>query len=134
MRREHHPATIACERPARLARLTVVNRAANGPSGVIQELHLSDYVGRPPALLAPSSNLIGTIDASITAGDRHRYPATSESWICDAPLEAVQRIERPKPQLRAKDLIAELDSINTQIHRIMFQVERAVAKLATNAI
>jgi len=35
-------------------------------------------------------------------------------------------------KIRAKDLVAELDSINAQIHRIMFQVERAVARLATN--
>jgi hypothetical protein len=35
-------------------------------------------------------------------------------------------------QARAKDLIAELNAINTQIHQIMFQVERAVARLATS--
>jgi hypothetical protein len=37
-----------------------------------------------------------------------------------------------RPQTRAKDLIAELNAINTQIHQIMFQVEKAVARLATS--
>ena len=35
------------------------------------------------------------------------------------------------PRLKAKDLIAELNLINSQIHRIMSQVDRAVTRLGT---
>jgi hypothetical protein len=60
------------------------------------------------------------------------YGAASETLIRGAPVRR-QPIEAAPPlRLRAKDLLAELNAINDQIHKIMFQVERAVSRLATS--
>jgi hypothetical protein len=77
--------------------------------------------------------LEGTVGATISAIDRHFYGEVSDIVTHGAPMDvAEQPAQSPPSQLRAKDLIAELHSINAQIHRIMFQVERAVAHLATS--
>ena len=76
----------------------------------------------------------GTVGTTVEAsGDPHFYVRQSEALIRGAPV--TQDATQPAPvsrQLRAKDLIAELHAINAQIHQIMFQVERAVSRLATS--
>ena len=47
------------------------------------------------------------------------------------PLNTERMPPPMAPRLKAKDLIAELTLINSQIHRIMFQVDRAVTRLGT---
>lgn len=79
----------------------------------------------------------GTIHAAVQAFEECSYDALSKEWVREEPLRLVAPCE-PFPHagesgLRAKDLIAELNSINAQIHRMMFQVERAVSRLATSA-
>lgn len=74
----------------------------------------------------------GTIDATVEAVERSFYGKRSDTLINGMPV-STEREERPMgaPRLRAKDLIAELNLINRQIHRIMFQVDRAVSRLGT---
>jgi hypothetical protein len=75
----------------------------------------------------------GTIEASIETIERLFYGGPSEALVSGAPVAASEPAPEPvRSRLRAKDLIAELDSINGQIHKMMFQVERAVARLATS--
>lgn len=81
------------------------------------------------------SPLKGTIGASVeaSAGQPDFYTQRSEALIRGAPVIQAPAQSRPAVrQLRAKDLIAELNTINAQIHQIMFQVERAVSRLATS--
>jgi hypothetical protein len=73
----------------------------------------------------------GTIDTSIEAVERSFYGEGSENLITGVPV-GVKALESPRARLRAKDLIAELNMINQQIHRIMFQVDRAVSRLGTS--
>jgi hypothetical protein len=75
----------------------------------------------------------GTIDASVEAVERTFYGKRSDMVVNGAPISArsTQSGSAP-PKLRAKDLIAELNLINRQIHRIMFQVDRAVTRLGTS--
>jgi hypothetical protein len=79
----------------------------------------------------------GTIHAAVQAIEECSYDALSNEWVREEPLRLVAPCERfadaRESGLRAKDLIAELNSINAQIHRMMFQVERAVSRLATSA-
>jgi hypothetical protein len=57
----------------------------------------------------------------------------SETLIRGVPVKVPQASsDGATSQSRAKDLIAELNAINLQIHRMMIQVERAVARLATS--
>jgi hypothetical protein len=82
-----------------------------------------------PAAMGPQ----GTVEATIASEDRHFYRQGSETLIRGAPLALAPRSrERDRGRVSAKDLVEELHSINSQIHRIMFQVEEAVARLATN--
>jgi hypothetical protein len=77
--------------------------------------------------------LVGTVDATVEAAERNYYDRGSEMLIRGAPLASGHLpANPPKPQFRAKDLIAELNIINSQIHQIIFQVEKAVAQLTTN--
>jgi hypothetical protein len=91
------------------------------------------------ALLLADAELLGaamqgTIGANVQAiGELDFYAQRSETLISGAPvIYDPARPERTTGQLRAKDLIAELHAINLQIHKIMFQVERAVSRLATS--
>lgn len=59
------------------------------------------------------------------------YHGASEAVTRGSPLAVKPpAAETVRPKLTAKDLIAELKTINGDIHRMMAQVERAVAKLA----
>ena len=106
-------------------------RHADANMANIQSLDLPTIAVRS-SIMIDFPELEGTVAASMDNG----YAAcgdSSQSLIQSAPVRARPPAVRQKPdRLRAKDLAAELDSINSQIHKIMFQVERAVARLATS--
>lgn len=86
---------------------------------------------------APSAHHLsmieGTIAAAETATSDQCYWPRSEGLVHTAPLrEAVADLPAARPQLRPKDLLVELESINAQIHHIMSQVEHAVSKLTVS--
>ena len=89
------------------------------------------------ALILPDVGEIGstrgTVDTNVEAIERSYYGDGSDTLINGAPVTPEANQAPPPPRFRAKDLIAELDLINGQIHRIMFQVDRAVERLGTNA-
>ena len=105
------------------------------PAPVIQVLRLSSALfGATVALPALADPLDGSIQTKVRLQSERFFGERSESLIHGAPLPARSSsvaTERTPGQLSAKDLIAELQTINSQIHRMMFQVERAVANLAT---
>jgi len=68
----------------------------------------------------------GTVNTNVDAIERPYYGDRSETLLSGAPVGTAGS---EPPRHRAKDLIAELKMINGQIHRIMFQVERAVTRL-----
>ena len=75
----------------------------------------------------------GTVGASVALDDRHFYVRASETLVRGTPLAIASKPPQRDPsRVRAKDLVEELHSINAQIHRIMFQVEKAVARLASS--
>ena len=76
------------------------------------------------------AHVCGTVGATLDAADRHYFGGPSEALIRGIPVAAKMPVVAPVPrQARTKDLIAELNAINAQIHQIMFQVEKAVARL-----
>lgn len=78
-----------------------------------------------------AARFCGTVGATLDGADRHYFAGPSETLIRGIPVAVKLPVAAPVPrQTLAKDLIAELSAINTQIHQIMFQVERAVARLA----
>jgi hypothetical protein len=111
-----------------------------GTQGIVHGPSPFGWAGQPAINLSGSSELhgsviAGTVDAAILSGADHDYGYRSEALISGAPLAATRQSLPPepvRPQLRAKDLVDEIRNINTQIHRIMSQVERAVARLATS--
>lgn len=107
---------------------------AHGVQPVIQELRLFASWSEPTALPEDHFLISGGVHANMRDAGEHFYGEPSETLIRGIPIPRAAPPPDPppiRPQLSAKDLIAELHSINTQIHRMMFQVERAVAKLAT---
>ena len=112
------------------------NEATLGSGGPVQMSALLGYaalifseVGQMEA-----ARVSGTIDASVVQGDPHYFAGASEMLIRGIPVTATNASQHipVRAQTRAKDLIAELNAINTQIHQIMFQVEKAVSRLATS--
>ena len=98
-----------------------------------ESLQISALLGFA-ALLSPDAGEArrGTVDATVEAVERSFYGKRSDTLINGMPVSTDH--EEPAmaaPRLRAKDLIAELNLINRQIHRIMFQVDRAVTRLGT---
>lgn len=80
------------------------------------------------------SLVVGTVDTNVADGNPHYFGGSSEMLTRGIPVAAKPSPAAPsRPQTRARDLIAELSEINTQIHHIMFQVEKAVSRLATSA-
>src|SRR5690348_11721326 len=62
----------------------------------------------------------GTIDTSVELTDPRFYGEGSETLIRGAPISPPEdQPARESRQRRAKDLIAELNTINAQIHQIM---------------
>lgn len=104
--------------------------AAGGP------LQVSALLGNAAAIVAGphvagSAPVDGTIGARIEAAERRFYPLKSDALICTGPVRPAPAPPVQRRILRARDLIGELHSINAQIHKIMFQVDKAVARLAT---
>lgn len=99
-----------------------------------ESLQISALLGFA-ALISPDVGEIGTsrgtVDTSVEAVERSFYGEGSENLISGTPIGSTSG-GLPPPRLRAKDLIAELNMINQQIHRIMFQVDRAVTRLGTS--
>jgi len=103
-----------------------------------ERLHPASLFGYAALLLSDAELLgfpvQGTVEASVETVDRRDFYAHgSETLIRGLPVSQEQTGSvAASRQLRAKDLIAELHAINAQIHHIMFQVERAVSRLATS--
>jgi hypothetical protein len=99
-----------------------------------ESLQISALLGFA-ALISPDVGEIGssrgTVDTSVEAVERSFYGEGSENLISGMPVGSTASGSAPA-RLRAKDLIAELNMINRQIHRIMFQVDRAVTRLGTS--
>ena len=76
-------------------------------------------------------DLYGTVPATIGVVDTGSYAHGSEALTRGHPVRSRAGGPKPRPIVSVRDLAAELDLINAQIHRIMFQVERAVARLVT---
>ena len=102
-----------------------------------ESLQISALLGFA-ALISPDIGEVGvargTVDTSVEAVERSFYGKRSDTVINGAPVVSPpDTAPGPvSPRLRAKDLIAELNMINRQIHRIMFQVDRAVTRLGTS--
>jgi hypothetical protein len=108
---------------------------ASGAQPAVLELRLSSELGRavPVLPLEMSDAIIGTVHSTMQPVSAGFYVERSEALIRGVPLASTAlpiAPRRTRTQLCAADLIAELQTINTQIHRMMFQVERAVANLA----
>ena len=98
----------------------------------IHSLDLHGVSASPSVVVAPS-DVQGTIAATLRQ-DQGWYRDSSH-WLIRGTLfpERARAPARPlPPRFRAKDLVDELGSINAQIHKIMSQVEKAVARLATS--
>ena len=81
------------------------------------------------------AEVAGTIGATISFERSAPYDSNSESLTHSAPLAALRSLVRSEssgPRISAPDLVPELNEINTEIHRIMSQVEKAVARLVTS--
>ena len=111
---------------------TAYGRAAEDIHADSLSVGLPEWVSRRP-FAAGAQDLDGTVPAALGEMDIGSYDYSSEALTRGWPVH-----ERPQPtgkslqKVSAKDLVAELDTINSQIHRIMSQVERAVARLATS--
>lgn len=108
---------------------------AGDAQAIVQELRLSDRSMRAISVLRLPADYVleGAVRVRMLPVEAGLYRDRSETLIRGIPL--VRTIPPPVPKAQppkhsAKDLIAELQSINNQIHRMMFQVERAVANLA----
>lgn len=123
---------------SRAPTLIVLTRGANESCAVpVHELKLAQRRDLAEVIApANSSNGFGWVTAAseAVAGNSY-YAAGPGPLISGAPVveRAPQAADRGWPRLSAKELIAELHSINTQVQRIMFQVDRAVARLATTS-
>ena len=74
----------------------------------------------------------GTVDATIETQDPHNYGVSSALLCNGAPSHPRRAHAATRADFRAKDLVDELKTINSQIHRIMFQVEKAVSRLSAS--
>jgi hypothetical protein len=80
-----------------------------------------------------SSTKPGTSATTIEAHAGHDDDVSSGTLASGGALSPAPEAHPPaRSDFRAKDLIEELQTINSQIHRIMFQVERAVSRLSSN--
>ena len=111
---------------------TAYGRAADDIHAGSLSVDLPEWVSQMPLAAAGSQELHGTVPATLEETDIESYASSSEALIWGQPVHRAPAAAKPPQKVSAKDLVAELDSINSQIHRIMFQVERAVARLATS--
>jgi hypothetical protein len=112
---------------------------ARPPAGTVQSMKLPEAAdGSTHALAAPhrlqSDPTSGTVDATVEGAEAGTYRTSSEALVGTFPVQSPEPDagEGGRLKLHAKDLIEELGAINAQIQRIMFQVEKAVAHLATS--
>jgi hypothetical protein len=101
--------------------------------------HYSLLGGRSgPSFAAADLNradLAGTIGANVPFERSAPYDSNLGSLTNGSSLDALRSLVRSEssgPRITAADLVAELSEINTEIHRIMSQVEKAVARLVTS--
>lgn len=93
----------------------------------LQAMHVVSTV---PSLANAGSS--GTVDATIETQDPHNYGVSSDLLCNGAPSHPRRAHAATRADFRAKDLVDELKTINSQIHRIMFQVEKAVSRLSAS--
>ena len=111
---------------------TAYGRAADDDHAGSLSVGLPEWMPQEP-FAAASEDLRGTVPATVGETEIRSYDYSSEALIRGRPVHDSSPAAVKFPQkVSAKDLVAELDTINSQIHRIMFQVERAVARLATS--
>jgi hypothetical protein len=111
---------------------TAYGRAADDTHAGSLSVGLPEWIPQKP-FAAASQDLRGTVPATVGETERRSYDYSSEALIRGWPVRDSQvAAVKSSQKVRAKDLVAELDLINSQIHRMMFQVERAVARLATS--
>ena len=111
---------------------TAYGRAADDANAGSLSVDLPEWVAHMP-FAGGSQDVHGTVPATLEEQDIRSYDYSSEALIRGRPVhDSVTAAVKSPQKLSAKDLVAELDTINSQIHRIMFQVERAVARLATS--
>lgn len=100
---------------------------SHGPAA--DDMHVSSLYPVGLQLAVGIQDIEGTVPAKLGGTDDRSYSHSSEELIRGRPVRGSIPARSPQ-KVSAKDLVAELDSINAQIHRIMSQVERAVARLA----
>ena len=111
---------------------TAYGRAADDANAGSLSVDLPEWVPQGP-FAAGSENLHGTVPATLGQLDIRSYAYSSEALTRGRPVQDRASLAvKSSQKVSARDLVAELDTINSQIHRIMFQVERAVARLATS--
>ena len=93
-------------------------------------LRAMHVVSTAPSLANAGSS--ETVDATIETQDPHDYGVSSHLLCNGAPSHPRQAHSPTRADFRAKDLVDELKTINSQIHRIMFQVEKAVSRLSAS--
>jgi hypothetical protein len=87
-----------------------------------------------PSAPYPNSGGSGTVAATIEAHDPHHFAGASSGLITRGALSLPkQAAGSARPQFRPKDLLDEVQAINSQIHQIMFQVEKAVSRLSSGS-
>lgn len=82
-----------------------------------------------------ASEMAGTVATKLAAESDTPYDPNSPMLTQSAPFGSLARLVRSEtsgPSVSAADLVAELNEINAEIHRIMTQVEKAVARLVTS--
>lgn len=88
------------------------------------------WLGWPEWLISLElSPIEGTVAAEPQLFDRSSYRASSDIVVRGVPVAGALRLSDDVRGLRTKDLIAELDSISSQIRQITSQVEKAVERL-----
>lgn len=121
---------------SRRSKLEIVTSGAAKRKAMPSHYSVLDERKEPnPAIANASSAVQGTVGATITTAELHDYSSTSEMLVRSEPLAALKHLvqsESSGPTVRAADLAAELNLINAEIHRIMAQVEKAVARLVTS--
>src|SRR4051812_23066822 len=99
------------------------------PNGAAQRsvhlVNLPKFSGQT-AIVWSTDGTLGTIKAKRRLADTQSYCQASEYLVQGTPLPlqtgSPSATGRTLSNLRAKDLIAELDAINAQVNRMMFQV------------
>jgi hypothetical protein len=123
---------------SRGVRLDIVTPRSSEPTlTAARHYSLLDHEGRDSlsATGVDAANIAGTVGAKVSFERSEPYDSKAESLTHSAPLAALRSLVRSEssgPRFNPADLVAELNEINAEIHRIMSQVEKAVARLVTS--